>query len=646
MILSLDIETWASRSFAVGVIYNPQDNTHKVFFSARKIREYILSLVDKRKRADKITLLGHNISYDLNFIFDNVEMFFKNEWKNEDGKNRKGEPVIKRRYYKKLIARDGNLYEAKLYNLKFLDTYNIFRASLEVAGKVVGYDKDIDKRKKFETTKTPGKITKEDIKYCLGDCIITYNIYDHIKKWVEGHGGELKRTFSATAVSILQKYNPDIKIYLEQMNKYYRLSELDEGFRKGYFGGRTETHYKKGFNLKYYDINSLYPYVMSGDKFKYPQPDTLFLFRDSMEKALRKYEGVATIKIYVPDDIKIPVLPHRVKNIEGVSDGKIIYPKGAFWGTWCFPEIRLALSMGCYIIDTGKIICGHRIDSPFRKYQETLYSERLILLKSGDKSEDVIKFFMNGCYGKFGQSDYENRIISLPEADVLFQNGEIYQIIYYKGEPFVKYSTKPKRSRADLLCLASYVTSYARCEIYGWYKKVDYDIYYSDTDSLITSKVLPTGEKMGEMKLEADIIEGSFKGRKDYYLHCSKIYKKNKILENKGIVKRKGFSLKFVTSLKIGNEWIDVDDVIKQGLVDKNPSITKLYHVAETLELDKILKSREALIRGKQASHICAMTKSRVSQFDDGKIWTNDELSIPYIIHQEDINSSCIIRVD
>lgn len=658
MILTLDVETWGSNSFAFGIIYNPKDDSHKIFYSEKQMKNYLLSLIDKRKRAEQIEIYGHNISYDLNWIFGNYEMFFRNEWIIEKYKDKE-----RKRFTKKLIARDGRLYEAKYFNLSFKDTMNLFPLSLKIAGDVVNYKKDTDLRKKFENATEPEIITEIDINYCLDDCKITYLILQEINKWVLLHGGKLKRTIASTSMGILKVYEPKFDDWLNAVNKSESLSQLDEHFRKSYFGGRTENHNVKGENLYYYDINSLYPYVMSGNKFNFPNPKSLFEFTGDIETALDKYEGVATIKINVPDDLKIPVLPYRVNKIEGVNNGKIIYPTGIFWGCWNFPEIRKALKMGCKILQVDKIICGKRIKSPFKNYIETLYKERLIKKEKNDKTESITKLYLNSCYGKFGQTDYENRIITLKEADEIQKQKEkdlkrmvlageisrekaneivrnsVYDIIFYKGESFAKLKTDSKRSKVNLLCFASYITSYARVEIYNWYEKCNFNIYYSDTDSLISDVELPTGKQMGEMKLEAKVIEASFKGRKDYYL---KYYDDNNNI--KGMVKRKGFSLKMITHLFLDDRTIVVSEKTKKGLENGNPKICKLYHEAKSVKIDKIIKSREALTRNLNAGYLMKYQKKRNVEFDNGKNWIDTETSIPYSIIQNQINDEPIIK--
>lgn len=625
-ILTLDIETWKSKHFAFGVIYDPTKKTHRVFYSINEMKDYLLSLIDERKRAKRYKIYGHNISYDLNWIFDNFELYFKNEWVTEKN-NRK-------RYWKRVISRDGKLYECRLHNLYFLDTLNLFPLSLAKAGEVVGHKKDLDIRKKFETTDTPGEITLDDINYCLSDCIITYKILMKLKNWVESHGGKLKRTLASSALSILTNYNTTFKNYLKQLNSNYTLSNFDERFRNAYFGGRTECYNIDAYNLNYYDINSLYPYVMANSEMQYPDPTTLFKYKGNILDALNEYEGMAKVKLHCPKDIKIPVLPLRVKNMGGINDGKIIYPTGTFWGEWCFPELRKAYEMGYSFLDSEFIIVGKKVKSQWTDYILDLYAERKVQQDNKSPLEKITKLFLNTSYGKFGQRDYENRIISMEEADEIYDDNTLYDVIFYKGEPFVRYKTEASRSRSDILCLASYVTSHARTELYSYYQKCHFDVMYSDTDSLITHYEFKTSKELGGLKLEAEIKYASFKGRKDYFLELT---------DGTSIIRRKGCSLKMVNKLIVNGESIIIDKHLKIEFENKNPEITKLYHDADILHIEKILQSRESLIRGLDAGKSFQITKERKKKKDDGRLFGADELSNPYNIFQDESDNPFII---
>jgi hypothetical protein len=50
--------------------------------------------------------------------------------------------------------------------------------------------------------------------------------------------------------------------------------------------------------------------------------------------------------------------------------------------------------------------------------------------------------------------------------------------------------------------IASFVTSYARIHMNKIMQKNPESIYYTDTDSVFTTKELPTGKNLGELKLE------------------------------------------------------------------------------------------------------------------------------------------------
>lgn len=51
-------------------------------------------------------------------------------------------------------------------------------------------------------------------------------------------------------------YDPNsFPIHIPSMNE-------DTFIRRGYYGGHADTYIPRGENLYYYDVNSLYPYIM------------------------------------------------------------------------------------------------------------------------------------------------------------------------------------------------------------------------------------------------------------------------------------------------------------------------------------------------------------------------------------------------
>jgi hypothetical protein len=598
----LDIEAWKSDKFALGIIYFPDSDKYLEFREREEMRDFLISIAKTdRKSATKIIFFGHNIAYDLNKIFGNYEIFFSPQYKTEN--NRK-------RYFIDCLARKGRFYYAKYHNLEFRDTFNLFSMGLEKAGKIVGIPIDKSRRKKFENNAN-GHIEPEDVEYCKMDCLTTWRIYEKCRDWVESHGGKIKLTIASSGLTILKQKNPMIVKYIKAICKSEKLPELDENFRLAYFGGRVEVHQKTGINLFYYDVNSLYPSVMANEKMFYPDPRTLFEYSGDLQFALNNYEGMAKISFTIPKTIMIPVLPYK-----DITKNKIIYPVGRITGNWCFPEIRLALEMGYIPEKVHKIICAKPIRSPWFNYCMELYSERKQQKENGDSTEEITKIYLNSLYGKFGQRDFDDKIISVEEANEIFGNkGEMFETFEYQGREMARYSTEPMRSKSNILSLASYVTSYARSVIYDYYRKVGFEnVYYSDTDSLITSVELPTSKNLGEMKLEHKIEYAKFYGRKDYYI----------IAEGKAIIKRKGFSLKFATHLFKDGEKIDITEELKEKFIAGDIETLALYYESDKLVLDKILKSREAIRRKKEASTIVSMEKVRGVHEDNGREWKGE----------------------
>jgi hypothetical protein len=73
-----------------------------------------------------------------------------------------------------------------------------------------------------------------------------------------------KMTLSSLAMSIFRMRYYDsnaFPIHIPNHNE-------DTLIRKGYYGGHVDTYIPYGENIYYYDVNSLYPYVMKN----YPMP--------------------------------------------------------------------------------------------------------------------------------------------------------------------------------------------------------------------------------------------------------------------------------------------------------------------------------------------------------------------------------------
>jgi hypothetical protein len=288
----------------------------------------------------------------------------------------------------------------------------------------------------------------------------------------------------------------------------------------GYYGGRTEA-FKRGkiSNIYYYDINSLYPYVMTKS---YPDPNSLTNVNKSCLYYINNYEGLTKIKIKCPDYIKIPLLPLRTKD-------KLIFPTGIIEGTYTHIEIKKALQIGYELIEIYDGIYFKETINIFNNFVNDNYNNRMKLKKIGSPLEYVYKIILNSLYGKFGQRyDVKQNIYFINDFDFSDNNIKKYKEVEVLKEYFVvtkELCEKPPDFIQPIWSI--YVTAYGRLELYELFEQVGFDeVYYCDTDSLFTTKLLKEGLKLGELKLEYKIKSG--------------IIIKPKFYEINGIVKAKG----------------------------------------------------------------------------------------------------------
>jgi hypothetical protein len=86
--------------------------------------------------------------------------------------------------------------------------------------------------------------------------------------------------------------------------------KIEKDIRKGYTGGSVDVFIPRGKNIKCYDVNSLYPFVMYSNKMPIGKPtyfegDILNLNKDAF--------GFFYCKITAPDNILHPIIQTHVK---------------------------------------------------------------------------------------------------------------------------------------------------------------------------------------------------------------------------------------------------------------------------------------------------------------------------------------------
>src|SRR3984885_411242 len=144
---------------------------------------------------------------------------------------------------------------------------------------------------------------------------------------------------------------------------------------------------------------------------------------------------------------------------------------------------------------------------------------------------------MNSLYGRFGMNDSFPNIEILTEKEFYkfvdeSNDGEIINFIKLDDKTMVTY----RSSQADIntmlygnlethnvnIAIAAAITAYARIHMSQFKNNPDFNLYYSDTDSIYIdkplSKDLVSSNELGKMKLENTLDKTVFLSPKVYFL--------------------------------------------------------------------------------------------------------------------------------
>ena len=407
----------------------------------------------------------------------------------------------------------------------------------------------------------------------------------------------------------------ELKTFVKSLDIQSRLEP-----RNSFFGGRTNAsklHYKvkPGEQVKYVDFTSLYPSVNKYAKYPVGHPQIISEDFDD----INNYFGIAKVKILPPRGLYHPVLPYK-------SNGKLKFPlcrtcadnesltpckcsdsKRAMLGTWCTPELQMAVQKG-YIIQkvyevyhwnettqydpssregglfTEYINCFLKIkqeasgwpswcetDSDKEKYISD-YLDREKIKLDPDKIEAnpglraLAKLMLNSFWGKYGQNldKRQSSILHESEADKFFRTltnpaHQIHNFVILAEDAIqLEWSPKalfqPEDYKTNIF-IATFTTCWARLKLYELLDQLASRVLYYDTDSVIyISRVgewdPPLGDYLGELTDELGdgfIEEYVSGGPKNYAFR-----------ENSGseTCKVRGFSLNFTNSQLINFDAI------------------------------------------------------------------------------------------
>lgn len=395
----------------------------------------------------------------------------------------------------KLCFGKSRLVKANFGKKVFYDTLNHWKMSVANMGDYLGLPK-----KKFNPL---------SLKYCQRDCEITYKFVSLMKKNYRRIGmAKIYSTISLSSFMFWKTYSS------------YKLRKVREDvlldLKNAYYGGRVECFYignKRG-NIKYVDVNSMYPACMIGT---FPSPRRLVKSND-IDKP-----GVSYVR--VKSDLRFPVLPYRRE------DNKVIFPNGRFRGWWANEELEFAVSQGVKILKFYRGYEAMYECRPFDNYIGKLYFERK--KAKDDLLKYTYKIFMNSLYGKFAQGN-ERSIIEPIEKFRKRKNWDRGKV--FEDDRLVLLIEKGKYPIHTNFLFSLYTTARARIRLYKLIKDIHDkggDILYCDTDSVIFDDTagisLNYDNELGGIKLE-----GTFNS---INIKTCKFYKLDKSIKIKGIPK-------------------------------------------------------------------------------------------------------------
>ena len=363
----------------------------------------------------------------------------------------------------------------------FVDSFYTLHAPLEEIFRHLGEaPKDyggVDKKEFFESASLSLLIS-----YNQRDCELLYEALRRTQEIVNGKGGELRFTMPASSLDIFLRnylsHNLHINSYANAVS------------RESYFSSRVEVYTRAGANLNYYDVNSLFPYAMT---FRLPGS----YIGVCKKLPLAKFEYIADVELEVKD-CYLPTVPLRTK--QGT-----FFPTGSWRGWYTRPDLELLETSGCGTITKVHRALKYESFSDLAAFVRDFYA---IKRDATGWMREIAKYIPNSLYGKTAERREKKSIVINPIDD----DAELNWVA-----PGIYSKLETRNIDHEHVAIAAYVGAIGRAELYSWQSKSleRGKLYYSDTDSIVTTAMLETGKELGQLKL-VDRGEGHFQAPKFY----------------------------------------------------------------------------------------------------------------------------------
>lgn len=369
------------------------------------------------------------------------------------------------------------------------------------------------------------------LKYLGYDVI---SLYEVLQKLIDLSGIPLDKFVKRISTASLSRYifkngwketqfknpfgtNTDYEI-LTRFNYRYNL-EVENFLRDAYCGGRCEVFkIQLDSKAKHYDINSLYPSEMLGE-FPVGKP-----IHKSNSKIAEHYFknwrrdkigiGFLYCEVYIPQQ-HIPPLP--------VKMGKLAFPCGYVYGVWNFEELEYAINeCGVKILKYHEVVFYEKTYPVFERFIKTMIQIKDEGTLTGNEALRTFgKLIMNVGYGYTGmRRDDKTSLLSIDKLEECQEKGK--KIVF--ADSYLGYIEVPTEINAEYIQVgvAATVTCRARLRLLKALKYCDAlgDVYYCDTDSIVTNVELPPDwvdpVELGKWDLEGEPVKALFLKPKVY----------------------------------------------------------------------------------------------------------------------------------
>lgn len=361
-----------------------------------------------------------------------------------------------------------------------IDSGRLYPASLKDIAKAIGMEKGGPDDESLKEDFFANSSIWELMKYNQLDCEILWQAVYEFQRRVRDIGSDLQVTLASTAMHLFRRK------YLKRDIKTDNW--VNARSRESYFASRVEVFQRNCVDGKMYDINSSFPYSMT-----FPCPGAIERIRmkNGMGSLMLPENEdaifIADVEFVVPENYLTPV-PYRH------DDGRVFFPVGR-WRQWLTSiDVAELLRIGGKILDCHNAVHFEPFDD-LAAYATDLYARRKAATDPTDKQ--VFKLLLNSLYGKFAESEEKQAVIVNPNADDMMKLDPDNEIM-----PGVWFAPEIATVAHVHVPISAHITAIARRTLYSHLEASD-DVYYCDTDSIVTTSTLETSDDLGGLKLEA-----------------------------------------------------------------------------------------------------------------------------------------------